>query len=143
MNRMIPKNFFVLINWFIVLSFLLISFSVQATDDSNKAQFGSDLKAVTDGEIDQEVQKMVGMDVVSSNNEELGEIDNLIVTAPDNILYAIVSVGGFLGIGEKLVAVPVANLTKTNEDKVRLNVTKEEIENAPEFRYTEESGYGR
>ncbi|MBA2484027.1 MAG: PRC-barrel domain-containing protein [Nitrosomonas sp.] len=143
MNHMIPQKFFVLINWFIVISFLLISFSVQATDASNKTQFSSDLKAVTDGEIDQDVQKMVGMDVVSNNNEELGEIDNLIVTAPDNILYAIVSVGGFLGTGDKLVAVPVANLTKTNDDKVKLNVTKEEIENAPEFRYTEESGYGR
>lgn len=143
MCRMIPKNFFVLTYWFIVLSFLLISFSVQATDVSDETQFGTDLKAVTDGEIGEEVQKMVGLDVVNNNKEELGEIDNLIVTEPDNILYAIVSVGGFLGIGEKLVAVPVANLTKTKDDKVLLDVTKEQIENAPEFRYIEESGYGR
>ncbi len=50
--------------------------------------------------------KLVGATVVNSADESIGKIDDLVVNPQDKVTYAIVSVGGFLGVGSKLVAVP-------------------------------------
>lgn len=101
-------------------SIFLLSFHVYAGNESKT--------------VHPDIAKIVGMDVVNNKNEELGEIDNLIVSSPDNILFAIVSVGGFLGIGDKLVAVPVDDIS-FEKDKAILNVSKETMKSAPEFHY--------
>ena len=46
--------------------------------------------------------KLVGAPVVNENNEKIGMVDDLIVSRTDKVVYAIVSVGGFLGVGDKL-----------------------------------------
>src|ERR1044072_7806566 len=50
--------------------------------------------------------KMVGSAVSNENNETVGTIDDLIITPDGQAPYAILSVGGFLGIGTKYVALP-------------------------------------
>src|SRR5580765_18175 len=54
--------------------------------------------------------KIIGSNVVNSSNEKIGTVDDLLVGRDDSVFYAIVSVGGFLGMGEKLVAVPFDTL---------------------------------
>ena len=45
--------------------------------------------------------KVVGSTVVNEANETVGTIDDLIVTPTDNVPYAVLSVGGFLGMGAR------------------------------------------
>jgi len=54
--------------------------------------------------------KLKGLNVYNNNNEKLGDIDDLLVDKSGQIKAAIVSVGGFLGIGDHLVAVPFSQL---------------------------------
>ena len=53
---------------------------------------------------------MVGSTVVNETNETIGKIDDLIVTPSERVPFAVLSVGGFLGIGTKLVVVPFSSL---------------------------------
>jgi PRC-barrel domain len=54
--------------------------------------------------------KVVGSSVVNEANETVGAIDDLIVTPEERVPYAILSVGGFLGMGTKYVVVPFSSL---------------------------------
>jgi sporulation protein YlmC with PRC-barrel domain len=53
---------------------------------------------------------LIGTRVVSANNESIGDINDVIVDRNGQIMAAVVGVGGFLGIGEKDVAVPFKSL---------------------------------
>lgn len=57
--------------------------------------------------------KIVGSPVVNEANETIGTVDDLLVAPSDKVLYAVLSVGGFLGMGERLVVVPFTNLKIT------------------------------
>jgi PRC-barrel domain protein len=54
--------------------------------------------------------KVVGSSVVNEVNETVGTIDDLIVTPGDKVPFAVLSVGGFLGMGTKYVVVPFNSL---------------------------------
>lgn len=80
--------------------------------------------------------KLVGSPVVNEANQTVGKIDELIVTPNSKVPFAILSVGGFLGIGEHLVAVPFDSL-KISKQKVELaGATKDTLKALPEFKYS-------
>ncbi len=54
--------------------------------------------------------KMVGLNVYNDSNEKLGSISDLLLDKNGNIHAAVIGVGGFLGVGERLVAVPFEKL---------------------------------
>ncbi len=82
--------------------------------------------------------KIIGSTVVNENNEKVGTVDDLILTADERVPYAILSVGGFLGIGSKLVAVPYLSLDTSQASKTILpGATKESLTAAPEFKYAQ------
>jgi sporulation protein YlmC with PRC-barrel domain len=81
------------------------------------------------------ISEIKGARVINFQNEDVGEIDELLIE-PDTgqIRFAVVSVGGFLGIGSTRVAVPWQALQITRENgRVRymLDATKERLEKAP------------
>ena len=79
--------------------------------------------------------KIIGSSVVNQTDDKIGTLDDLIVEPGDNAAVAILSVGGFLGVGEHLVAVPFSSL-HMNKDKIVLpGATKEELKALPEFKY--------
>jgi sporulation protein YlmC with PRC-barrel domain len=80
--------------------------------------------------------KLHGASVYNRNKDELGTIDDLIV-APggDHSAYAVLSVGGFLGMGKHLVAVPFAELQIDNRQVILPDATKKSLEELPEFKY--------
>lgn len=81
---------------------------------------------------------IIGEEIENAQGQEVGEIDDLIVTQDNNVLYAVVSVGGFLGIGDRLVAIPYKDLQVNRrgaDTVVTYNVTREELKARPEFRY--------
>ncbi|RZN07675.1 photosystem reaction center subunit H [Bradyrhizobium genosp. SA-3] len=61
------------------------------------------------------VSKMSGVKVYNEANENIGSINDLLMDKNGNIKIAVIGVGGFLGMGEHLVAVPYEKLKFTNE----------------------------
>ena len=53
--------------------------------------------------------KVVGSTVINEANETVGTIDDLIVTPGEKVPFAVLSVGGFLGMGTKYVVVPYSS----------------------------------
>ena len=79
--------------------------------------------------------KVVGASVVNEANETVGAIDDLIVTPTERVPYAILSVGGFLGMGTKYVVVPFSSLQMQDKKIVLPGGTKDALKALPEFKY--------
>jgi sporulation protein YlmC with PRC-barrel domain len=59
--------------------------------------------------------KMVGLSVYNDSNESIGSINDMLTDKSGNIKAVVIGVGGFLGIGEHLVAVPLDKVKFVNE----------------------------
>ena len=59
--------------------------------------------------------KMIGLDVYNQNNEKLGDISELLTDQTGKIQTAVLGVGGFLGVGERMVAVSFDQLKFVNQ----------------------------
>jgi sporulation protein YlmC with PRC-barrel domain len=62
--------------------------------------------------------KVVGLSVYNDGNESLGSINDLLTDKSGNIKAVVIGVGGFLGVGEQLVAVPFDKIKFVNEPMV-------------------------
>ncbi|MGO8814824.1 MAG: PRC-barrel domain-containing protein [Terriglobia bacterium] len=78
---------------------------------------------------------LTGDKVVNLNKEDLGKIEHLMIDlATGRVAYAVLSFGGFLGLGDKLFAIPWSSLAiDTQEKRFVLNVDKALLERAPGF----------
>jgi sporulation protein YlmC with PRC-barrel domain len=109
-------------------------------------------------------RKMMGLNVYNNDNEKIGDIAELILDRSGKVEAVVVGAGGFLGIGERDVAVPYSQITwvfapvgqvrastgatsTTSEpansnsrsgypDHAVLNMTKEQLKEAPAFKYS-------
>ncbi len=79
--------------------------------------------------------KVVGSTVVNEANETVGTIDDLIVTPNEKVPFAVLSVGGFLGMGTKYVVVPYSALQVRDKKMVLAGATKESLKTLPDFKY--------
>lgn len=79
--------------------------------------------------------KVVSSTVVNDTNVTVGTIDDLIITPNDKIPYAVLSVGGFLGMGSKYVVVPFSSLQVKDKQMVLPGATKDSLKALPEFKY--------
>jgi hypothetical protein len=79
--------------------------------------------------------KVVGSTVVNEANETVGTIDDLIVTPTEKVPFAVLSVGGFLGMGSKYVVVPFSSLQVKNKQMVLPGASKDSLKALPEFKY--------
>lgn len=78
---------------------------------------------------------LTGNDVYNQNDEKLGDIKDFMLDMRNGrVSYAVLSFGGFMGLGEKLFAVPLSALIlDTINKRFTLNVDKGRLENAPGF----------
>ena len=76
-----------------------------------------------------------GDSVVNSRGDKLGEITDIMIDVPSGrVAYAVLSSGGFLGIGDKLFAIPWTALTLDADNKqFLLDIDEERLKNAPGF----------
>jgi sporulation protein YlmC with PRC-barrel domain len=81
------------------------------------------------------LSKLTGSSVVNEKNEKIGTIDDFVV-ARDRSLFAVLQVGGFLGMGAHLVAVPYESLVIEEEGRnVQLpGASKDELRKLPEVK---------
>ena len=79
--------------------------------------------------------ELIGYSVKNAQGEELGAIEELVINPQDGrITYAVLSVGGFLGMGDKLFAIPWEALTPMPEGQTfNLDVNKKKLAEAPGF----------
>ena len=79
--------------------------------------------------------KVIGSSVVNEAGDTVGKIDDIIVGADGKAPFVVLSVGGFLGVGDKLVALPYEQM-RTNGKKIVLpGATKDSLKSLPEFKY--------
>ena len=82
--------------------------------------------------------KLLGSEIYNHQGEKIGKLDDFIVGSEEKVSVAVVAVGGFLGMGKRMVAVP-ATLIK-NDAKGRMvlpGATADQLKALPEFRYAE------
>ncbi|NGX93774.1 MAG: PRC-barrel domain containing protein [Candidatus Afipia apatlaquensis] len=84
--------------------------------------------------------KLKGLNVYNQKDEKVGEITDLAIGKGEQVQAMILSVGGFLGMGEHYVAVsPSSVRISYNKDKdtwsAKMNTTKDALKAAPEFKY--------
>lgn len=81
---------------------------------------------------------LVGSSVYAPNDEVVGDINDMIIDLGGTVEGVVIGVGGFLGIGEKDVAVKMSaiSVTPMEDGNVRLvlNSTKQDLETAPAFK---------
>ena len=79
--------------------------------------------------------KIIGEAVINQQKESLGKVHDLVIdTELGSVAYVVLSFGGFLGMGNKLFAIPwQAFEFSATEYKLILNVNKEKLANAPGF----------
>ncbi len=86
------------------------------------------------------ISKLIGSAVYNDQNEKIGSLDDLILKDGDRIAMGVVSVGGFLGMGNKLVAVPYDQLHfETDKDQTKITMpgaSKEALNAMPTFTYS-------
>jgi sporulation protein YlmC with PRC-barrel domain len=142
------------------ISALMISGAMAQANPSAK----SDAAVLTDGakfipsqSTDQWVfSKFKGTDVIGPDNAQVGSVNDLVFDKNGKILGLIVGVGGFLGIGEKSVAIDMSAFQPVPADtgnttaggggamsgnndptavKLKVSWTKDQLKNAPDFQY--------
>ena len=78
---------------------------------------------------------LTGTTVLNPTGTKLGDIKDLMIDVPNGrVSYAVLDFGGFLGIGDKLFAVPLEAFTvNTKDETLVLDIDKKRLENAPGF----------
>lgn len=84
-------------------------------------------------------ETLTDLDVYNAAGEKVGEIDDLVINGKEVVGY-VMSVGGFLGMGERYVVVSPesVSVTYTANDKkwhAKMDATKDQLKAAPEYKY--------
>ncbi len=91
---------------------------------------------------DMRAAKWLGTPIKNAANEAIGDVNDFLVGSDGRIHAVVVGVGGFLGIGEKNVAIPFEDVRMTQDPDgnrtITANLTKEQLEAAPTFKVTGE-----
>lgn len=82
--------------------------------------------------------KVIGSSILNEANETIGKIDDLLVTRDGKEPYAVLSVGGFLGMGTRLVVVRYDSLKFADNKIVLPGGSKDGLRMLPAFEYSKE-----
>lgn len=111
------------------------SSATKSSERTGSAEYTSsgDLQNTKLGHVER-ANKLIGMEVLSSDNQKLGKLENVIIDLnTGRILYTVVGSGGVLGAGEKKYAVPPRAFTEMQGDELSLKVDKAKFQGAPQF----------
>jgi sporulation protein YlmC with PRC-barrel domain len=116
-----------------------------STMHSNKPSTASDQVAFVQSQhaTDWRGSKLIGATVYGPDNASIGDINDVLIANDGKINAVVIGVGGFLGVGEKNVAIPFDKLQISRKadsssiEKVTVSYSKDELKNAPKFAYYE------
>src|SRR6204780_1136478 len=92
-----------------------VAFAQTPTTPSDRTNMAPTAASDSPFQGDWRASKLVGLNVYNDNNESIGSINELLTDKSGNIKAAVISVGGFLGIGEHLVVIPFDKIKFVNE----------------------------
>src|SRR5215212_1979565 len=79
--------------------------------------------------------KVIGSSVVNDAGETVGRVDDIIIGEDGKAPFVVLAVGGFLGIGDKLVVLPYEQIKTMDRKIVMPGATKEAVKDLPTFKY--------
>jgi sporulation protein YlmC with PRC-barrel domain len=109
---------------------------VSAAEETTQFQTSVPAEALT-------ISNYYDQDVYDNQNNKIGDVNDILVDKEGRVSAVIVGVGGFLGVGEKDVAVPFNALKVAEKDGDRylvMNTSKEALEKAPGYTYDRSKG---
>jgi hypothetical protein len=112
---------------------ILFSMPVKPVYSQGVALVVVDVKEVARG---WRTSKLKGTNVTNDKNEKIGEIDDIII-GRDKVLFAVIQVGGFLGVGGHLIAVPFQSLVIDDTGrKIQLpGASRDALKKLPEYKH--------
>lgn len=117
--------------------------ATSTTPATNNAATGGQTFLSSQQSTDWRGSKLIGASVYGPDNASIGEINDVIIGTDGKISAVVVGVGGFLGVGQKDVALPFEAISVTRKadsasiDKITVSYTKDQLNNAPKFAYYE------
>ena len=120
----------------IVVSLGIAAPSAHAADLKTQpiAMVKVDVTGIADG---YRASKLIGTPVRNDNKDAIGKLDDLLVSKNDRVLFAVLSVGGFLGMGDKLVVVPYNSIQVEQDGNTQILVvpgaTKDALKSTARF----------
>jgi sporulation protein YlmC with PRC-barrel domain len=82
-------------------------------------------------------KQILGKPVYNDQDERVGEVEDLIIAPDKSLSYAIIGIGGFLGLGTQHVAVPVGQFQSGDGKIVLPGATKDTLKAMPPFVYSQ------
>ena len=80
------------------------------------------------------ISELIGKPVYNPQGEKIGHVDDFIIQR-DKVLMTIINVGGFLGLGGRLIAIPCSSLQMTPKGMVLPGASKQAVGKLPAFHY--------
>jgi sporulation protein YlmC with PRC-barrel domain len=91
-----------------------------------------------------DTRKLIGHNIKNAEGETIGEIKSIYINKDGKVDSVMVSVGGFLGMGDREVRIAWSDLRITdNGEKVMVNMTKDQLKAKPEYRYKNDTWRGQ
>ncbi|MBP2290910.1 PRC-barrel domain-containing protein [Azospirillum rugosum] len=105
---------------------------------ADKTQADMNKSGLTGGQL-ASAEHLLGKNVYGKDNEKVGEVEDIILDTNGQAKQIVISSGGFLGIGEKQIAVEYSQANwDQNQDRVQLSgMSRDEVKNMPEFQYSD------
>ncbi|HEX7035610.1 MAG TPA: PRC-barrel domain-containing protein [Pseudomonadales bacterium] len=82
---------------------------------------------------DPNLQDVRGRQVLSSDGEEIGEVQGFVRSTTDGSAHALIAVGGVLGVGERTIAVPLERIEIAENGTLRTRLDQQALEAQPEY----------
>src|SRR5438874_318702 len=118
---------------------IVLAFAPAVYAESSHARSAEMVNGMKPGEI--RASKFIGSSVYDVHNQKIGSVKELIFDRSGRIDRTVVDVGTFLGMGGKLVAVNMGDI-KTDNNRLTLDMTKDQLKAAQEFRYRDTESTG-
>jgi sporulation protein YlmC with PRC-barrel domain len=118
-----------------IFATILVLTAAQAQAQSTTAPATTPIAGIDDAAMAKSARasKIIGSKVYKGDTS-IGQIEDVLVDLSQATTSAVIlSVGGFLGMGDKLVAVPVTAIKIDSEAKFATDLTKDQLANAPAF----------
>jgi sporulation protein YlmC with PRC-barrel domain len=88
----------------------------------------------SDQELQQMASDLIGKNLVNAEGEDIGEIEDFVIDDNGGAVFAIAGIGGFLGIGEKDIAVPFEDLEIRDDEVVLMTpMSTDELKDLPSY----------
>jgi sporulation protein YlmC with PRC-barrel domain len=119
----------------VMMAVAAVHVAAQVAGSTSLSQSTEDIKTLARGWSAK--KRILDKPVYNEDDERVGEVNDIIIAPDKSIAYAIIGVGGFLGIGEHQVAVPFNRFKGVDDKIVLLGATKDMLHAIPPFDYAE------